>query len=70
MKAKTDHVVLNANTQRIECLHCGRSEPLLPGFQRIEVQLAHWKSFGAEHKGCKTHADLDKIGKNRPEGSV
>lgn len=48
----TDHIVHNANTQCMECQHCGFQQAVkMP--DTIESILAQFDVFTWAHKGCK-----------------
>jgi hypothetical protein len=48
----TDHIIHNADTQRMECKHCGFTQAVkMPA--PIDDILDTFDAFTAAHKGCK-----------------
>lgn len=56
MNDSLDWVVVNGNTQRIECERCGASEPMPMPMPASKMFLIG-DAFAAKHKDCKEKHD-------------
>ena len=66
----TDHIVINVETGKYECQHCGatQSPPKMPVL--IRDMLAHIDMFTAAHRDCKSPTDASPPPTEYEQGNV
>ncbi len=57
MKRCPDHIVMNAKTQVLECMHCGQSVPLRFPISIAALDAIDWlQAFTKSHRDCRARA--------------